>query len=153
MKYELEIKDQVKAVLKLLPDDLRREIGFRPHLLQQDFSGDVKKLQGSRNEYRLRVGRFRVLFELDGEANCDLYYRPAKRHLSMSTTAIKQKTFPTRVRDLNRQVAEAKAVLRRLRDTLEDLDDRRELARAKKKNGGKAGTSWDAVKKEFDFKF
>jgi len=24
--------------------------------LQQDFSGDVTKLRGSRNEYRLRVG-------------------------------------------------------------------------------------------------
>lgn len=57
------------------------------------------------------------------------------------------------MRDLNRQVAEAKAVLRQLRDTLEDLDDRRELARAKKKNGGKPGTTWESVKKEFNFKF
>jgi len=34
--------------------------------LQRDFSGDVKKLQGSKNEYRLRVGAYRVLFELIG---------------------------------------------------------------------------------------
>ena len=67
MKYEIEIKDQAKAALKMLPDDLRREIGFRLHLSQQDFSGDVKKLQGSRDEYRLRVGRYRVLFELVGK--------------------------------------------------------------------------------------
>jgi mRNA interferase RelE/StbE len=36
-------------------------------LLLQDFSGDVKKLKGSKNEYRLRVGDHRVLFELVGK--------------------------------------------------------------------------------------
>ena len=44
-------------------------------------------------------------------------------------------------------------MLRALRDTLEDLDDRRELARAKKRNGGKAGADWESVKKEFGFDF
>jgi mRNA-degrading endonuclease RelE of RelBE toxin-antitoxin system len=47
-----------------LPAGIRREIGYRLHLLQRDFSGDVKKLRGSKNEYRLRVGDHRVLFEL-----------------------------------------------------------------------------------------
>ena len=28
--------------------------------------GDVKKLKGSRNEYRLRMGDYRALFELEG---------------------------------------------------------------------------------------
>ena len=46
-----------------------------------------------------------------------------------------------------------KVVLRDLRDTLEDLDDRRELARAKKRNARKAGTDWESVKKEFGFDF
>ena len=50
--------------------------------------------------------------------------------------------------DLDRQIAQAKAVLRQLRDTLEDLDDRRELARAKKRNAGKPGAPWRSVKKE-----
>jgi mRNA interferase RelE/StbE len=35
--------------------------------LQKDFSGDVKKLKGSKNEYRLRVGDLRVLFEIEGK--------------------------------------------------------------------------------------
>jgi mRNA interferase RelE/StbE len=64
MAYEMEIKDEAKARLKALPEDLRQEIGYRLHLLQKDFSGDVKKLKGSKNEYRLRVGDHRVLFEL-----------------------------------------------------------------------------------------
>jgi mRNA interferase RelE/StbE len=67
MKYEIEIKDEAKIALRKLPDEVRREIGYRLHLLLQDFSGDVKKLKGSKNEYRLRVGDHRVLFELVGK--------------------------------------------------------------------------------------
>jgi len=48
---------------------------------------------------------------------------------------------------------EIKAVLRQLRDTLEDLDDRRELARARKRNADKPGTDWATVKKELGFDF
>ena len=66
MKYEIEIKDDAKIALRKLPEEVRREIGHRLHLLQQDFSGDVQKLKGSKNEYRLRVGDRRVLFELVG---------------------------------------------------------------------------------------
>jgi hypothetical protein len=71
----------------------------------------------------------------------------------MSSVIAKRKTGATRLPNLDRQIAEAKAVLRQLRDTLEDLDDRRELARAKKRNAGKPGTSWAAVKKELGFEF
>ena len=67
LKYELDIKDDAKAALRKLPEDVRREIGYRLHLLLEDFSCDVKKLKGSRNEYRLRVGDHRVLFELVGK--------------------------------------------------------------------------------------
>jgi hypothetical protein len=71
----------------------------------------------------------------------------------MSATAVKTRNSPAQLPDLDRQVRQAKAVLRELRDTLEDLDDRRELARAKKRNGGKTGTDWSSVKKEFGFNF
>ena len=67
MKHEIEIKKDAKAELRGLPEAVRQEIGYRLHLLQQEFSGDVKKLKGSRNEYRLRVGNYRVLFELVGK--------------------------------------------------------------------------------------
>lgn len=66
MEYEMEIKDEAIGALRELPEETRRKIGYSLHLLQQDFSGDVKKLQGSKKEYRLRVGAHRVLFELDG---------------------------------------------------------------------------------------
>jgi mRNA interferase RelE/StbE len=66
MSYEIEIKDDAKTALRKAPEEIRREIGYRLHLLQQEFSGDVKKLRGSKNEYRLRAGNWRVLFELVG---------------------------------------------------------------------------------------
>jgi mRNA interferase RelE/StbE len=67
MKYEIEIKEEAKVALRKAPEEVRRQIGYRLHLLQQEFSGDVKKLEGSRNEYRLQVGNYRVLFELVGK--------------------------------------------------------------------------------------
>ena len=43
--------------------------------------------------------------------------------------------------DIEKQIRRGKAVLRALKVTLEDLEDRRELAAAKKRNAGKSGTS------------
>jgi hypothetical protein len=71
----------------------------------------------------------------------------------MNATAVKTKSHSATLPDVDRQIRNAKVVLRELRDTLEDLDDRRELARAKKRNAGKAGTDWESVKKEFGFDF
>lgn len=34
--------------------------------LQNNLAGDVKKLTGTTPEYRLRVGDYRVLFEIEG---------------------------------------------------------------------------------------
>ena len=71
----------------------------------------------------------------------------------MSIASAKHKVTSDRVPDLDRQIAEAKTVLCRLRYTLEDLDDRRELARAIKRNAGKAGADWEVVKKELGLDF
>lgn len=42
--------------------------------------------------------------------------------------------------DLEKQIRRGKALLRELKATLEDLEDRRDLAAAKKRNAGKTGT-------------
>ena len=62
----------------------------------------------------------------------------------MSTTTLKQKPLI----DFNKQIRRGKAVLRELRATLEDLDDRRELVAAKKRNAGKPGTPLRDAAKE-----
>ncbi len=66
MEYEVEIIDEAKVALRAMPREIRRAIGYRIFLLQRDLSGNVQKLRGSKNEYRLRVGNHRVLFELEG---------------------------------------------------------------------------------------
>lgn len=53
MHYRLEITQDAKEKLRALPEEIRREIGYRIFLLQDDFAGDVKKLKGFKNEYRL----------------------------------------------------------------------------------------------------
>jgi mRNA interferase RelE/StbE len=66
MQYELFISEEAREQLRELPDDIRRNIGYRLQLLQDDLTGDVKKLEGLRGHYRLRVGTQRILFRIDG---------------------------------------------------------------------------------------
>lgn len=66
----------------------------------------------------------------------------------MSIASVSNKSRPPKLPDLDPLIARAKAVLHQLRDTLEDLEDRRDLTRAKQKNAGKPGTDWKTVKKE-----
>ncbi len=66
MPYELLISEEAREQLRALPKPTRRTIGYRLEALQNDFSGDVKKLTGRAHKYRLRVGSYRVLFQLEG---------------------------------------------------------------------------------------
>ena len=50
--------------------------------------------------------------------------------------------------DIDKQIRRGKAVLRELKTTLEDLEDRRELAAARQRNAGKPGTSLRQAAKE-----
>jgi len=52
MHYRLLIPDVVKLQLRALPETVRHEIGYKLFLLQEDLSGDVKKLKGAKNQYR-----------------------------------------------------------------------------------------------------
>jgi mRNA-degrading endonuclease RelE of RelBE toxin-antitoxin system len=54
--------EQVRA----LPKDARRLIGVKLDRARNDLVGDIKKLKGFKNKYRLRAGNYRVLFELEG---------------------------------------------------------------------------------------
>ena len=65
MAYQLFLSEEARERLRALPEELRRSIGYRLHLLQQEFVGDIKKLEGQRNHYRLRVGGHRILFRMD----------------------------------------------------------------------------------------
>ena len=64
--FKLFLSDEALAQLRALPKELRQRIGARLNNLETRFQGDLKKLAGAENKYRLRVGNHRVLCRLAG---------------------------------------------------------------------------------------
>jgi len=65
MNFRIEFKPRAIKDLKALPADTARRIVEKIEGLQNDLSGDVKRLTQHTPEYRLRVGDYRVLFEVE----------------------------------------------------------------------------------------
>ena len=66
MDYQIEFLPLALEQLRTLPKAVRRLIGEKLDRAQHDLTGDIKKLKGFKNKYRLRAGNYRVLFELEG---------------------------------------------------------------------------------------
>lgn len=66
MNYRVQFKPRVIKDLKRLPETDRGRIVGRIEAMQNDLAGDVKKLTNFTPEYRLRIGDYRVLFEIEG---------------------------------------------------------------------------------------
>ena len=67
MKYQLKFKRQAIKDLKTLSPDVKERILAKIAAMQDNLQGDIKKLTNFTPEYRLRVGKYRVLFKIDGE--------------------------------------------------------------------------------------
>jgi mRNA interferase RelE/StbE len=65
MHYRLDFSEEAREELRALPREQRRRIGQKLDALQTDLQGDVKKLEGQKTKYRLRVGTYRLLFTLE----------------------------------------------------------------------------------------
>jgi mRNA interferase RelE/StbE len=65
VNYSIELKPRAIKDLKKLPPEDRRRIVAKIEMMQDNLAGDVKKLTNLTPEYRLRVGDYRVLFEVD----------------------------------------------------------------------------------------
>jgi mRNA interferase RelE/StbE len=72
MNYDIEFKPRALKDLKSLPSAAQRRVLVKIEDLQNDLAGDVKKLTNYSPEYRLRVGNYRVLFEVD-KSNVVIY--------------------------------------------------------------------------------
>jgi mRNA interferase RelE/StbE len=77
VNYDLRFKPRSVKDLKKLPAELRRRIIEKVEEMTEDSAGDVKQLTNSTPEYRLRVGDYRVLFEIEG--NTIVVYRVRHR--------------------------------------------------------------------------
>ena len=65
MKYEVELKPKAIKDLKGLPKTEGKRIIDKLKLLEDDLQGNVKRLTNFTPECRLRIGDWRVLFEVD----------------------------------------------------------------------------------------
>jgi mRNA interferase RelE/StbE len=68
MKYNIEFKPKAVKDFKTFPSGIQQRILARIEEMSDNLSGDVKRLTDSTPEYRLRVGGYRVLFEVEKDA-------------------------------------------------------------------------------------
>ena len=68
----------------------------------------------------------------------------------MSNTAVARNKPDGKWPLLNKQVGQAKILLRQMRETIEDVEDARIIERAKKAHGNKPRIPWSQVKNKLD---
>jgi mRNA interferase RelE/StbE len=68
MKYNIEFKPRAVKDFEAFPSRIQQRILARIEEMSDNLSGDVKRLTNSTPEYRLRVGDYRVLFEVEKDA-------------------------------------------------------------------------------------
>ena len=66
----------------------------------------------------------------------------------MSNVTLTDAKPPGNWTQLDKQLAQAKTLLRQLRETVADIEDARTIERAKRANGHKPRIPWSQVKKE-----
>ena len=64
MKYKIEIRPRALKDLKGIDPNRSRQIVEKIKMLENNLSGDIKRLAEAEFEYRLRVGDFRILFDV-----------------------------------------------------------------------------------------
>jgi mRNA interferase RelE/StbE len=67
VNYSVEFKPRALKDLKTLRAADQRRILAGAEALQDNLAGDVKKLTNYTPEYRLRIGNYRALFEVEGD--------------------------------------------------------------------------------------
>ncbi|WP_234708805.1 MULTISPECIES: type II toxin-antitoxin system RelE family toxin [Kamptonema] len=65
MNYQVEFKPKAIKDLESLPVEVQNRVLTKIELMQNNLTGDVKRLTNYTPEYRLRVGDYRVLFEIE----------------------------------------------------------------------------------------
>ncbi len=65
MSYEVEIAPAAKRQIKKLPPDVQQNVVTKLEELAFEPRPDgVKKLEGSDNLYRVRAGKYRIIYEI-----------------------------------------------------------------------------------------
>ena len=72
MRYRVELKPRAIKDLKTLNATDQIRLLRRIEDLENNLTGDVKRLTNFTPDFRLRVGRFRILFEVNGRPSDNL---------------------------------------------------------------------------------
>jgi mRNA interferase RelE/StbE len=67
LRYTVELKSKAEKDLKAMPKEASRNMYRALSALENGLTGDIKRLTDFRPEYRLRVGNWRALFEMEGD--------------------------------------------------------------------------------------
>jgi mRNA interferase RelE/StbE len=73
MQYQVEFKPQAERDIRRLSKTDRIRVLDALSKLQDNLAGDVKRLANFTPEYRLRVGDYRALFEIEDENRAVVY--------------------------------------------------------------------------------
>jgi mRNA interferase RelE/StbE len=73
MTYEIELKPRAVKDLRKIPKDQASRIADALEDLADGMKGDIKRLTNFTPEYRLRVGDYRVLFEIEDSSRIVVY--------------------------------------------------------------------------------
>jgi mRNA interferase RelE/StbE len=65
MKYDIQFKPRAVKDIEKLSSRMQTKIIKDIEIMSSDLTGDVKRLTNFSPEYRLRVGDYRVLFEIE----------------------------------------------------------------------------------------
>jgi mRNA interferase RelE/StbE len=67
LQYDVQFKPRAVRDIERLPSRIQTQVLARIEKMSNDLKGDVKRLTNFTPEYRLRVGDYRVLFEIEKE--------------------------------------------------------------------------------------
>ncbi len=84
MRYEVELKPQARKDLRRIPKADAARVVAALEKLEDGLAGDVKRLTSFTPEYRLRIGDYRALFDIE-QTNRVVVYRVRHRRESYRT--------------------------------------------------------------------
>jgi len=69
MKYRIEFSPTAESQFKKLPKEVQIRLKHRIDILAENpFPRGVKKLSAQENFYRLRIGDYRIIYQVQGKA-------------------------------------------------------------------------------------
>jgi mRNA interferase RelE/StbE len=148
VKYQVELRPRAEKDLRNLQRQEQERIIEKLRLLAEELRGDIKRLIQFQPSYRLRVGSYRVLFEVESD----------KIVVTESCIGAKLIADQTMKPDLHPQIIENNgskesvvlpyAEYVALREWIEDMEDLLELREAKRAEGNLPGRPLEEIAKE-----